>query len=186
MKRFLIAVLGLVVFAALGGVGLAQGNPRGISKLDLKGKVVSVEYGRPSLKGRTVQQLLDQLKPGDFWRLGADKSTTFSTGLDLAFGDVTIPAGEYSLWARREADNTWKLVFNKQHGQWGTQHDAAQDFAAVPLQEAKGLRGLEMLTIGLGQVAYGDGTKGEDAVIYIEWGDLWLGKNFVIRGAQTR
>ena len=171
MKRFLIAALGMALFAALAGTGLAQGNPRGISKLDLKGKVVSVEYGRPSLKGRTVQQLLGELKPGDFWRLGADKSTTFSTGLDLTFGDVTIPAGEYSLWARREADNTWKLVFNKQHGQWGMQHDAAQDFAAVPLKETKAASAAEMVTISLA-------TKGDGGVVTIHWGDTALAANF--------
>lgn len=172
MKRFLIAVLGLVVFVALAGTALAQGNPRGISKLDLKGKVVSVEYGRPSLKGRTVQQMFDQLKSGDFWRLGADKSTTFSTGLDLAFGDVTIPAGEYSLWARREADNTWKLVFNKQHGQWGMQHDPAQDFAAAPLKETKATTSAETVTISL--VSEGDG----GGVVSIHWGDTELAASF--------
>jgi hypothetical protein len=172
MKRFLIAVLGLVVFVALAGTALAQGNPRGISKLDLKGKVVSVEYGRPSLKGRTMQQMFDQLKPGDFWRLGADKSTTFSTGLDLAFGDVTIPAGEYSLWAGKQSDGGWKLVFNKQHGQWGMQHDAAQDFAAAPLKETKATTSAETVTISLAS----EGDAG--GVVSIHWGDIELAASF--------
>jgi hypothetical protein len=171
MKRFLIAALGMVVLVALAGTALAQRNPRGESKLDLKGKVVSVEYGQPSLKGRTVQQMFDQLKPGDFWRLGADKSTTFSTGLDLAFGDVAVPAGEYSLWARHDADNTWKLVFNKQHGQWGMQHDVAQDFAAVPLKETKAATAAEMVTISLAR-------KGAGGVITIHWGDIELAASF--------
>ena len=60
--------------------------------------------------------MLSRVEAGGVWRLGANKSTTFKTSADLAFGDVTVPKGEYSLWARREADNTWKLVFNKQHG----------------------------------------------------------------------
>jgi hypothetical protein len=81
--------------------------------------------------------MIGQLKSGDVWRLGSNKSTTFTTGLDLVFGDVTVPKGEYSLWARKESDGSWKLVFNKQHGQWGTQHDAAQDLAAAPLTETK-------------------------------------------------
>jgi hypothetical protein len=175
MKRFLIAVLGLVVFVALARTALAQGNPRGISKLDLKGKVVSVEYGRPSLKGRTVQQMFDQLKPGDFWRLGADKSTTFSTGLDLAFGDVTIPAGEYSLWASKESGGGWKLVFNKQHGQWGTRHDAAQDFAAAPLKETKAATAAETMTISLASEGAGGG------VVSIHWGEMLLSARFAAK-----
>jgi hypothetical protein len=172
MKRFLMAALGMVVFVALAGTALAQRNPRGVAKLDLKGKVVSVEYGRPSLKGRTVQQMFDQLKPGDFWRLGADKSTTFSTELDLVFGDVTVPAGEYSLWAGKESEGRWKLVFNKQHGQWGMQHDAAQDFAAAPLKETKAATAAEAVTISLASEGDGGG------VVSIHWGDIELAASF--------
>lgn len=171
MKRLLIAVLGVFVISALAVNGLAQRNPRGAAKLSLKGQEVSVEYGRPSLKGRTAQQMLDQLKPGDVWRLGADKSTTFATATDLVFGNVTIPKGEYSLWARREAGDTWKLVFNKQHGQWGTQHDAAQDLAAAPLKQTKPPQPEEMVTINLA----GEGAGG---VLTIQWGDMKLAANF--------
>ncbi len=171
MKRLLIGTLGLAIFAAVAPSASAQGNPRGTSKLTLNGKAVSVEYGRPSLKGRTVQQLLEGLKPGGVWRLGADKSTTFTTATDLSFGDVKIPKGEYSLFARRDADNSWKLVFNKQHGQWGTQHDAAQDLAAVPLKETKAPKSEEMVTISLAK-------EGAGGVILIHWGDMNLTANF--------
>jgi hypothetical protein len=167
MKRFLIAVLAMAVMVVVAESGLAQRNPRGAAKISVGSKTISVEYGRPSLKGRSVADMLAQLKPGDFWRLGADKSTTFSTTADLEFGDVTVPNGEYSLWAARQADNSWKLVFNKQHGQWGTQHDASQDLASVPLKEIKASKSVEMVTINLTMV----GTGG---VIAIQWGDMEL------------
>jgi hypothetical protein len=154
--------------AILAVPGLAQRNPRGTSTLDVKGKMVSVEYGKPSLKGRSVDELLGKLKPGDVWRLGADKSTTFSTPIDLMFGDVALPAGEYSLWARREADNSWKLVFNKQHGQWGMQHDTAQDLVATPLKESKLASPQEMVSLSL--------EKGD--MLVIEWGDKKLTASF--------
>lgn len=171
MKRLLLAVLALVAVALLAGSAAAQGNPRGTAKLSLKGQAVSVEYGRPALKGRTAQELLAKLQPGDFWRLGADTSTTFSTAVDLAFGDVTIPKGDYSLWASRDADGTWKLVFNKQHGQWGTHHDAAQDLASVPLTEAKASKPAEMVTISLAKA-------GPGGMIAIQWGDMKLTASF--------
>src|SRR6266568_165560 len=107
MKRLLIAIIGVVLCAGLAAIALAQRNSRGTAKLDLNGKTVSVEYGRPSLKGRSVSERLNELKPGGVWRLGADKSTTFSAGTDLAFGNVTVPKGEYSLWARRESHSGW-------------------------------------------------------------------------------
>ena len=119
MKKFAMGVLNVLMVACFAAVALAQGNPRGTSSLTINGKTVSVEYGRPSLKGRTTDALLGRLKPGSLWRLGADTSTTFKTDIDLAFGDVTIPAGEYSIWMQRQEDNSWKLLFDKQHGQWG-------------------------------------------------------------------
>jgi hypothetical protein len=174
MKTVTLVVLNVAMMIGLGAAALAQGNPRGTTSLTLKGKTVSVEYGRPSLKGRTVDQMLGELKAGGFWRMGADKSTTFSTGLELAFGDVTVPAGEYSLWMQKEADGSWKLVFNKQHGQWGTQHDAAQDLVSVPLKESKLSEPVEMVTITLAEA-------GEGGVISVEWGTMKATADFTAK-----
>jgi hypothetical protein len=175
MKRLLIAVLAMACIVAVAESALAQRNPRGKTEIIfVGGKGVSVEYGRPSLKGRSVADLLGQLGEGDFWRLGADKSTTFSTAADLQFGGVTVPKGEYSLWAQRGADKAWKLVFNKQHGQWGTQHDASQDLVSVPLMQTKASSSAEMVTITL----TGKGTPG---AIAIQWGDMTLTANFKVK-----
>ena len=174
MKRFLIAVLATAVIVVVAENGLGQRNPRETAKISVGSKTISVEYGRPSLKGRSVADMLQQLKPGDFWRLGADKSTTFSTAADLQFADVTVPNGQYSLWAEREADNSWKLVFNKQHGQWGTEHDASQDLASVPLKETKASNSAEMVTIGLTKAGGG-------GAIAIQWGDMKLTASFKVK-----
>jgi hypothetical protein len=103
--------------------------------------------------------------------MGSNKSTTFKTEIDLDFGGVTVPAGEYSLWMQRQDDNSWKLVFNKQHSQWGTEHDASQDFASVPLKESKAAEPVEMVTITLSK-ASGGGT------LTIEWGTLKASASF--------
>jgi Protein of unknown function (DUF2911) len=150
---------------------LAQEGARGTSKLILKGTTVTVEYGRPALKGRSVSDMLAKLGVGDFWRLGANKSTTFKTTGDLMFGDVKVPAGEYSLWAKREADNKWALVFNKQHGQWGTDHDASQDLASAPLKEENRSSSAEQVTITLKKVSAG-------GRISIQWGNMELWADF--------
>ncbi len=171
MKRLFYGVLCVAVFAALVVAVFAQGNPRGTAELVLNGKKISLEYGRPSLRGRNVDQMLIRLRPGQFWRLGADQSTTFSTETGLTFGDVTVPKGEYSIWARKEAGNSWKLVFNKQHGQFGTEHDASQDFAAVPLTESKAADSEERLTLGLAP-------EGKGGVFTVRWGDLKLSATF--------
>ena len=171
MKRQIFPILIAVMMALAALPLLAQRNPRDTAKVTLQGQAVTVEYGRPSLKGRSVEQLLEKVPAGGVWRLGADKSTTFSTGSDLVFGAVAVPKGEYSLWARKEAGGTWKLVFNKQTGQWGTEHDVAQDLAAVALTTGKAAPPAEQVTIGLAQ-------SGAGATLSIAWGDLKLTTDF--------
>ncbi len=174
MKKLSTGLMSLLMLVCFAAAALAQAGPRGTSTITLKGKTVSVEYGRPSLRGRTTDALLGQLPAGGFWRMGSNKSTTFKTDIDLAFGDVTVPAGEYSLWMQKQSDASWKLVFNKQHGQWGTQHDASQDLASVPLNATQAAAPVEMVTITLRKAA-GGGT------ITIQWGTLEATASFMAK-----
>lgn len=170
MKRLLMMSFGLAVALAM-TLPAQAANARGKTEITLNGKTVSVDYGRPTLHGRTVDEMLSQLKVGGFWRLGADSSTTFETGTALAFGGKTVPAGTYSLWAEKLAGNKWDLVFNKQHGQWGTQHDPKLDFVKVPLQESKASDSADMVTIKLSEMGGG-------GHFLVQWGDLMLETNF--------
>ena len=171
MNRLAVRMLTVLVVGCA-AVSMALGAPRGTSSITVKGKTVSVEYGRPSLNGRTTDALLGQLKPGQLWRIGADKSTTFKNDIELAFGDVTIPAGEYSIWMQRQADNSWKLLFDKKHGQWGAPSpDASEAFASVPLTEATASAPVEMVTLKLSKAAGGGS-------LTIEWGTLETSASF--------
>jgi Protein of unknown function (DUF2911) len=170
MKRILMMSFGLALVLAM-TLPLQAANARGKTDIELNGKTVSIDYGRPVLHGRTVGEMLSQLKPGQFWRLGADSSTTFVTGTDLAFANETLPAGTYSLWAEKVSANKWDLVFNKQHGQWGTQHDAKLDLVKVPLDESKATDSSEMVTIKLAN-------QGSGGHFSVQWGDLMLAANF--------
>ena len=179
MKRMTDAFLCCVVLLAVGTTALAQRNPRGKAELCFHGNEITVEYGRPELNGRTAEQLLARLKAGGFWRLGADTSTTFSTAADLSFangaaGAVSVPKGSYSLWAQKQADGCWMLVFNKQTGQWGTQHDAAQDLYSAPLSRGKASKSAERVTVGLAEADGG-------GVLSIHWGDLNLSAKFKLK-----
>lgn len=64
------------------------------------------------------------------WRTGANAATQFSTSADLVIGGTTVPAGKYTLWTLPTATG-WKLIINKQTGQWGTEYHAEQDLVRV-------------------------------------------------------
>ncbi|MGH9377845.1 MAG: DUF2911 domain-containing protein [Terriglobia bacterium] len=172
MRRYGITTLTLALSLALAGTVLAQRNARGNTKIEVNSQTVSIDYGRPSLHGRSITDMLGKLNAGGFWRLGADSSTTFKTGTDLKFGDVTVPKGTYSLWAQKASENSWKLVFNTQHGQWGTQHDTTKDAYFVPLTEAKAATSQDLVTIALSKEADNGG------MFDVVWGDLELTAHF--------
>ncbi len=91
-----------------------------------------INYGRPAKRGRTI---FGNVVPWDqVWRTGANAATQLTVeGKDLMIGDARVRPGIYTLWTI-PGRNGWKLIINKQHGQWGTMYDPAQDLARVDVQ----------------------------------------------------
>ena len=46
------------------------------------------------------------------------------------WGPLTVPAGKYTLWTL-PSPTGWKLIINKQNGQWGTEYHSEQDLVRV-------------------------------------------------------
>lgn len=176
MKAPLMILCAVALAAATATQAPAQRAGRGKAELTVGSASVTVDYGRPSLHGRSVDSMLSQLPNGptpNFWRLGANQSTTFTTTADLDFGGTTVPKGTYSLWAHHDGDS-WKLVFNTQHGQWGTSHDASKDLVSVPLTQTKAGSSADLVTISLDKHDSGGEIK-------IQWGDLELTADFTAK-----
>ena len=154
-------------------IALAQRNPRATSKVDLAGKFVMIEYGRPSLKGRDILALIE---PGKVWRMGADKSTTYTSDARVSFGKVTIPEGSYSLWLKKVGDRSFELVFNKKTGQWGTEYGSIDDVASVPMSFSEGSEAVEMFTLSLTK-----GSKANAGELTLQWGKAVLKAPFTVK-----
>jgi hypothetical protein len=91
---------------------------------------IVISYGQPHARGRAI---IGQVVPFDsVWRLGANLATTLQTDVDMTLGGTFLPHGVYSLYALPTKDH-WQLIINKQVGQWGTDYDATQDVARIPL-----------------------------------------------------
>lgn len=161
-----------VVLGCLGGAVFAQA-PRGAASITLNGNTMSIEYGRPALRGR---DMLAQTKPGLVWRLGADQATSLKLTGPVVFGNMVIAKGEYSLFAQRANEREWFLVVNKQTGQWGTEHDPRRDLLGVPLKWEKQEESTESLTIELTPEPDSDDT----GILTIRWGKDVLRQRFRI------
>ena len=155
-------------------VAFSQRNPRATSKVDIAGKFVMIEYGRPSMKGR---DLLALVEPGKVWRMGADKSTTYTSDARLSFGKMAVPAGSYSLWLKKVGDQSFELVFNKQVGQWGTQYSGSiDDVASIPMSFSEGSEAVEMFTLTLAR-----GAKANAGELTLQWGKAVLKAPFTVK-----
>jgi hypothetical protein len=97
-----------------------------------QGGIVIVDYGRPSVRDRSVWG--GTLVPFDtVWRTGANDATHLFTSRTLTMGDLVIPPGAYTLFVQHTRAGTW-LIVNTQVGQWGTNYSAANDLGRVAMQ----------------------------------------------------
>ena len=135
---------------------------------------ISVDYGQPHARGRAVPTEL--ATDGTVWRTGANASTTLSTDVDLTIGGVAVPKGKYSLYTIREG-GAYRLIINRNTGQWGTEYDAARDLARVPLRARTDAPSMESLQIAFVPAAEGPAR----GVLSIAWGTLALTTDWVVR-----
>ncbi|MEY4957347.1 MAG: hypothetical protein RL409_1604 [Gemmatimonadota bacterium] len=127
-----------------------------------QGGMVIVDYGRPSVRDRTVWG--GTLVPFDtVWRTGANDATHLFTSRTLTMGDVIVPPGAYTLFVQHARTGTWLLV-NKQVGQWGTIYSAANDLGRVPMQMSATPSHVEEFTIVVRAI---NATRG---AIEMSWG----------------
>ena len=118
------------------GKGVGAASPNVIAKGAIGGQPVIVSYGSPRRRGRII---LGEVVPYDkVWRTGANEATVLTFDRDMTIGGAPVPAGAYSLWTIPKRDGTVQLIINRQHGQWGTSYDAAQDLVRVPMKASVG------------------------------------------------
>ena len=161
-----VAALALAFAAPAGAQAPAN---RGKAEMKAGTGAITVDYGRPSLKGR---DMLSQLQEGTFWRMGMNQATVLTTPVDLTFGKTVVPKGAYSLFLKKTGD-AFHLVFNSQTGQWGTQHDPAKDVCSVAMTKAALAAPVETFTIDLAPAAKG-------GTFDLSWGAMKLAAPFEV------
>lgn len=77
---------------------------------------VTVDYSRPSTKGRKI---FGELVPyGEVWRTGANGPTVFTFSTDVTIGGQNVPAGSYALYSI-PGKNDWTIIISKNTQLWG-------------------------------------------------------------------
>ena len=130
-----------------------------------------VEFGSPKKRGR---DLFGNIVPwGERWRTGANRATHFYTSRDLMFGDLEVPAGEYTLFTIPEPDGG-TLIINKQTGQNGRSYDESRDLGRVPMEISTIDETVEAFSISVEETEEG----GE---LNLAWGNTVFKTDFTVQ-----
>jgi len=127
---------------------LGQLSPRDTARANLQGVDVSIDYSRPLKRGR---EIFGNIVPWNaVWRTGANAATQLSAAGDIVIGDggaaQVVRAGKYTLWTL-PTPTGWKVIINKQTGQWGTEYNPELDLIRIDAKVETLATPVEQLTI---------------------------------------
>lgn len=119
--------------------------PAKVSQTLASGAIVSIDYSRPSIKGRALEQLAPT---GKVWRTGANEATVFETNKAIKVEGKSLPAGKYSIYSIPGKDQ-WTIIFNKAWDQWGTVYNQSEDVLRVNVKPGKAPKFSEMMSFNI-------------------------------------
>ncbi len=116
-KIILVIVMILAAFQIEAQVKTPAPSPKSTLEQKVGLTEVTIEYSRPSMKGRTV---FGNLVPyGKLWRTGANENTTITFSDDVVINGQTLKKGKYAIFTTPKID-MWEVVFYSDTENWGT------------------------------------------------------------------
>ena len=157
----------LVTLAAAGAIVAAAEpqakppvSPPAEASVTIAGKTITIKYSAPSVKGRQIfgeGGVISKDRTYPVWRAGANAATSLHTDADLEVKGLTVPKGDYTLFAQIN-EEPWQLIVNKQTGQWGLSYRKDQDLGRVPMDMSKPPAPVEAFRITLASTDANTGT----------------------------
>lgn len=139
---------------------------------------VTLEYARPSMKGRAV---FGNLVPfGAIWRTGANANTKITFSDNVTIGGQELKKGTYAIYSIPN-EKTWEVIFYNDATNWGNPQKwddtkvAAKTSVAVQTINKK----IETFTISFDDLASGS------AVLGIQWDNTYVGVKFEVPTEKT-
>jgi len=165
MKTMSICATGLL-FLASTAARAQYDSPPAQTSVGIGGKKLAIKYCAPSVHGRDIFSRTGVIShDGTYpvWRAGANDATAFHTDADLMIGNLAVPKGDYTIFVLISDPNHWKLIINKQTGQWGLTYNQGMDLGRVDMNMSKPPSKIETYKMTLSQ------TGPKAAQLQLEW-----------------
>lgn len=128
---------------------------------------VSLDYSRPSLKGRIP--FVDVESFGSIWRTGANGSTKITFSDDVKLEGNTVPAGTYALYSIPDPTD-WTIMLYKDLTLGGnvSKYDRSKEQLRFKVKGYKRSSVVESFTIDIADL------KDDGATIALKWGNYYV------------
>ncbi len=181
MREKFAALAALLVLGAASAAGAQKtesmgvgdgGSPHQRTTWTVNGATISIEYGRPYLKGRQESLLMPV---GQAWRTGADQATVITSDKPLTFGDVKLAPGSYTI-NMQPGERSWQMILGKlgSKGQWGIPYLPSLEIGRAPMQLSHAKSPVEEMTINV--------ESGATPTLRLEWGNVIASAPFRVGG----
>lgn len=179
MRKFVMAIVAILALSgAEAQVKTPQPSPKSVLEQVVGLTNVTVDYSRPSAKGRTI--FGDLVPFGKLWRTGANANTTVSFSEDVVIDGKTLKKGKYSIYTTPKADS-WEVIFYTDTENWGNPEQWSDSKVALKtIVKPETLnRNVESLTIGINNL------ENDSAVLEIAWEKTIVAIKFEVPTKKT-
>lgn len=116
-------------------IQMPQASPSSKISQQVGLSVITVDYSRPSTKGRKI---FGELVPYDvIWRTGANSPTLITFSTEVAIAGQKVPAGSYALYAI-PGKSEWTILLSKNTKLWGAMgYNPAEDQMRMKIKPSK-------------------------------------------------
>jgi len=169
MKKLVLFAFALtLMFSVNAQIETPQPSP--FTKIEQKVGLtdVTLEYSRPSMKGRKI--FGDLVPYGKMWRAGANKNTTITFSSDVVISGNELKAGSYAIFVSPN-EKSWDVVFYTDTENWGTprEWDDTKVAAKVSSEVFELPMPIETWSIGF------DDLKNDSVVVGFIWENTYVG-----------
>ncbi len=147
MKPYLVILFSLSTFCLAAQLEFPSLSPKGTVEQKIGLTTISVEYERPTARGRDIFGKLVPYKI--LWRTGAGNCTKIKFENEVLIDNKKIPAGQYSLFTIPDKQE-WTVIFNSDTTLYGTGgYDESKDIIRFKTKAKTTDRYYESFTIDI-------------------------------------
>ncbi len=145
----LLAALLLQLPVALAQDKSNRPSPPAQVSASLDGLEVTIDYSRPSAKGRQIFGGLESY--GKVWRTGANETTWIALSQDSKVNGQSLTKGKYGLFTI-PGEEKWTIIFNKDWEGWGAfRYNQDNDVLRIEVDADNDAPMTEQFTIGISE-----------------------------------